>query len=279
MSNIYLSKDFQTGLMKRLEGLFSADLIFTTLNQDPIFINLVKDLKKILSEDKYVLIKGLPAGTSQNRDFFAAFVRMFGEYYGTVEFTGIKIDCHYTGCSRNALTLHNDDAIDLLNQPKYGFIQVIRNDPLFEVENGVVLIRELVRLLKFEQPDLLQDLLTKPIPMLSYGVNFESNKKEELICHENILLKTDTGYKVRFDFDRNRYYYQVKKIKQSYAEAKMIYDFLQWANKVKKNIFLDKGDVLILDNHETLHDRGECSVAYEADGSINSREIFVSFVR
>lgn len=279
MSSICLSKTFQADLKSSLEGCNSTDLVIDVFNKNVYFLNAVENIKKILREDKYIRIKGFPFGSSKERVLFESFVRQFGEFYGMVEFTGIKVDCNYTGCSRNALTLHNDDAIDLQQQPKYGFIQVVNKDPIYNVENGVVIIRELIRILKFENKELLNNLLSKPIPMLSYGVNYDGAGKEELITNEPILRKTDLGYKVRFDFDRNKFYYQVKGIKQHNSESKMIYDFLKYSNKIKKTLHLDLGDILIHDNHETLHDRGECSIEFDSNGRINTREILVSFVR
>ena len=279
MPILSLSKTFQSDLRGKLEGSTSVKSITHVLNSIPTFISIKESIQKVLDEDKFVVIKGFPVGSKKDRLFFEALVSQFGQFYGAVEFTGIKVDCRYAACSRNALTLHNDDPIDLVKQPKLGVIQVIKQDPLFKVENGVVIIRELIRVLKFENKKLLDDLLSTPVPMLSYGVNYDDDNKDEIVINEPILRKTEVGYMVRFDFDRNKFYYQIKQEKQKYEESKMIYDFLFYADKIKKTMVLELGDILIHNNLEALHDRGECSIEFNEDGSLNSREILVSFVR
>lgn len=239
----------------------------------------IKDLKKLLDEDLFVHVKELTLANFDKHIFLAALVQEFGEYYGMVESTGIKIDCNYTGCSRTPIILHNDDAIDLIRQPKIGFIQVTKADPVNDVNNGIVLIRDLVNFLKYESPTLLNDLLTIPIPMLSFGVNFDGSDKNEILTTEPILREECGKYLVRFDFYRNKFFYKFRGIKQDPMEKKLIYDFIKNCEIVKKSFNLDLNDIFIFNNHETVHDRGECSIEYGLDGLINSREIIVSFAR
>jgi len=87
---------------------------------------------------------------------------------------------------------------------------------------------------------------------------------------EPILYKINDKFNVRFDLTRVNYY----------AEEKYIIDkFLNIAKKFRKEVYLEKGDILIHNNKRTLHDRTECSFELNMDASFNTREIFVSFVR
>ena len=89
----------------------------------------------------FVVIKNI--GFNKEKKIFEAFVKLFGEFYGAVEYTDIRIEPLCTGSDYEAIKLHNDDAIDLKNQPKTGFIQVINEDPLKSTRNGVVRIKSL----------------------------------------------------------------------------------------------------------------------------------------
>ncbi len=274
MATLLLSDKLYANILSWLEFLDDSQQIYKLLSSKKEFIFLVDSLKQILLNEKFVVLKNTPF---KDKSHLEAFVRFFGIYYGNVEHTGIKVNCNYTGCATNNLTLHNDDAVDIKNQPSIGFIQVIKKDPLFKVENGIVVIRELIRKLRFENPELLDKLLTIKVPMISKGVNFDSDNKEIIEFESCILYKNNNEYKVRFDYDRVMYYYQYHKLKQSHEEGKMIYQFLQHCESLKKNILLDCGDILIHDNKATLHDRTECSIGIDVDQKLITREILVSF--
>jgi len=276
MAVLTLSSAFQANHLVSLKELSEKEQFKHYIQHDKAFINLVESIKTILIEDQHIAIRGL---VNNSEAFFEAFVEEFGVYYGAIERTGIKLDCNYTGCNRKALGLHNDDAIDVQNQPKFGFIQVTKPDPILNVSNGVVIIKELVRKLKYENPKLLEALLTAPVPMLSYGVNYISDQRDEIIINEPILYKKDGIYQVRFDDSRVAHYYYKKKLKQSYQELDMIESFVKAAHEIKHEYQLECGDILIHNNLTTLHDRSECSLQINEDGSFDSREIMVSFAR
>lgn len=277
MAILKISDELQDELITLLKSSKSLEETIIVLKETPKFSTLLSSIETILKEDKFVQFRG--GKLSDYKFFFTALVSFFGEYYGVVEHTGIKVECEYTGCSRNQLVLHNDDAIDIEQQPRLGFIQLTKKDPILNVKNGIVLIRELIRELKFKNPGLLNDLLTVPVPMCSYGINYDGKKKRRIVVKEPILSKDEAGYRVRFDFERISFYYKELKQKQSYEEGKMIFDFLQYANGIKKIIYLEVGDILIQNNKETLHDRDECSIIMEKDKKLNTREILVSFAR
>ncbi|MBE0471592.1 MAG: TauD/TfdA family dioxygenase [Methyloprofundus sp.] len=276
MAIVTLSNDFQASLMAGLKDLHEIQQFKHYIKKNKAFVQLVDSLKKILSEDQHVVIRGL---ANNSEVFFEAFIGEFGVFYGAIERTGIKIDCKYTGCNRKALGLHNDDAVDIYNQPKFGFIQVTKPDPLKSVSNGVVVIDDLVKKLKFENPKLLDDLLAIPVPMLSYGINYISDQRDEIITGEPILYKKDGMYQVRFDDNRIAHYYYKKKLKQSHEELCMIENFIKIAHNIKHIYHLECGDILIHNNLTTLHDRSECSLLINEDGHFDSREIMVSFAR
>lgn len=238
--------------------------------------SLIKTIQTLLKEDEYILVKGIDNNSPY---FFSALISQFGGIYGEIEYTGIKIKCDYTGCNRNKLVLHNDDAIDLNNQPKFGFIKIVKEDPVLEVENGIVLIKEVVNLLKWKDYSLLSQLLNTPVPMLSYGVNYSAKGKVEITVNEPIIYTVNGEYRVRFDDSRIAHYYYRNKKMQSSKELEMIESFLSYCDFVKHKLVLEEGDLLIHNNLTTLHDRSECSIEIRPDGSVNTREIMVGFAR
>jgi len=233
--------------------------------------------KKLLGKSQFVLIKNI--GFNKDKVIFEAFVKLFGEFYGAVEYTNIKIDCPYTGCKYDAIELHNDDAIDLHNQPKIGFIQVINEDPLKITKNGLVKIDDIVNYLEIYDKDLLFELLNHKIPMLAFGVNYDGESKDEIVTQKPILYQENQEYKVRFDLTRINFYYWKKNITQSIKERKLIDAFLTVAKKFRTEFYLEAGDILIHHNKKTLHDRTGCSFELNVDGSLKTREILVSFTR
>ncbi len=251
--------------------------IDTFLKKNTDFQNIVATSKKILDLSFFVVIKNI--GFNKEKKIFEAFVKLYGEFYGAVEYTDIKIDRLYTGCKYEAIELHNDDAIDLKNQPKTGFIQAISEDPLQSTKNGVVKIDDIVRYLEVYDADFLDRLFKHKIPMLSYGVNYDGDKKKEIITQHPILYKENDENKVRFDLTRIEHYYWKKKITQTVEEKLLIDKFLNIAKKFRKEFYLAAGDILITHNKRTLHDRTECSFELNSDGSFSTREIFVSFTR
>jgi len=233
--------------------------------------------KNLLDKSQFVLIKNI--GFNREKSIFEAFVKLFGEFYGAVEYTDIKIDCPYTGCKYDAIELHNDDAIDLYDQPKFGFIQVLNEDPLKITQNGLVKIKDIINYLEVYNQNLLFKLLNHKIPMLAFGVNYDGKNKHEIITQNPILYQENKEYKVRFDLTRINFYYWHKNITQSIKERKLINKFLTVAKKFRTKFYLESGDILIHHNKRTLHDRTGCSFELNSDGSLNTRDIFVSFTR
>ncbi len=274
MSYVVLSNDFYANCSNWLEKSKVPMEMHKHLLEQEDFKFLIENLKTLLLNEKFVVLKNTPFKSAQQLE---AFIYFFGKFYGNIEYTGIKVDCSYTGCATHPLTLHNDDAIDFETQPNIGFIQVITEDPILKVENGVVLIREVVGRLKYEDPELLDKLMNHKVNFKSLGINYESQNKQVIEIEAPILYLEDNQYKVRFDLERIKYYYQSNNILQDYSEGKMIYDFLNHCEKVKKRIFLQKRDILIFDNKSTLHDRTECSIGIDIGSEVFSREILVSF--
>ena len=189
-----------------------------------------------------------------------------------------RLHCNYTGCSYNALTLHNDDAVDL-NNPKYSFIQVLSEDPngVTFGWNGVVKIDDVFEYLSIHDKELLDKLFNYPFPMLSFGVSAYSNNREEIILKEPILTYHNEKLRVRFDLSRIKHFYFKKEIKMPGEEMLILDKFLAICQKFRKRYYLSKGDILIVDNHRTLHDREETTIELDERGNLISREIFVSF--
>lgn len=238
-----------------------------------IYINACQ----ILQKHNFVIIKNI--GFNKEKTIFEAFLKMFGNFYGTVEYTDLRINCKYTGCSYSPIELHNDDAIDLDTQPLYGFIQILTEDKLLQVKNGIVKIDTLVEHLSLYDEEFLEALYTVKIPMLSYGINYDGENKSKIEICEPILYRQNNETMVRFDISRVKYFYWENNIQQSKEEKILIDKFLSYCNKFRQEYILEAGDVLIHNNKKCLHDRSECSLELNEDGSIDSREIFVSFVR
>jgi len=261
---------------EKIKPYFQTD-IDEFIAYDKDFSNLIEKIKLILEKNLFVIVKNI--GFKRERNIFEAFVKQFGEYYGEIEYINITLDCNYTGCDYNQIELHNDDAIDLLNQPNYGFIQIVNEDPLKLSKNFIVKVDDIIDYLEIYNPDLLDKLYTYKFPMLSYGVNYINKSDKEIIVYEPILYKQNKTTYIRFDTTRIKYYYWKKNIIQPIEEKKIIYDFLNIAKKSQKEVYLEEGDILIHNNKRTLHDRGNCSMELNEDGTFNTREIFVSFAK
>jgi|GEM_PF-2019933 len=243
---------------------------------DPHFTLIFNAVSKLLEDDCHVVLKNI--GFNRNRTIFESFVKLFGRYYGNVEYTGIKLDCAYSGCHYRPIELHTDDAIDSV-QPKYGFIQVLREDPCGQAFgwNGVVPISKIVWDLQANDPALLEALLNHPVPMLSYGVSAYGESRQEILIKAPILVHQADEYWVRFDLTRIRFHYYKKQLSIPQEERLMIEQFLDVCRHHRQRYRLSAGDMLILDNQRTLHDREEASIELDETGQLNSREIFVSF--
>lgn len=241
--------------------------------------NVISDsVKKLLSDDKFVVLKNI--GFSGNKSVFESFIKLFGEFYGVVEHTGIHLDCKYSGCNYRPVELHNDDAIDN-PPPKYGFIQSIKQDPNGNdfAWNGIVKIDEVVKHLKIHDRSALDQLLKHEFPMLALGISAYGDDKSEIVFKSPILGMENGSYNVRFDHGRINYFYFKKEKEMPEEEKKLIDIFLSVCKKHKKRYLLSQGDILIHDNHKTLHDREEATIEINENGQINSREIIVSFAR
>lgn len=232
---------------------------------------------KILLKNDYVIIKNI--GFNKDKMIFESFIKLFGTFYGdSIEFATIKAECNYTACSYGLIELHNDDMIALDAMPKYGFIQVINEDPLKLAKNGVVKISEVVEYLKIYNPSLLNDLLVTKIPMMTYGINYNDKNKKWVSINETILYETENNlYNVRFDSGAIKTYYWQNQSKQSLKEQKLIEDFLKVCKEFRKKYYLEAGDILIHNNKVALHDRTSSAIELNIDGSLNSREIYVGF--
>jgi len=263
--------------VQHLKKLVKQEDIDSFLKNDQSFQHIFMCGKRILDKSQFVVIKNI--GFNKEAGVFESFVKLFGEFYGIVECTGVKIDCPYFACKYDAIGLHNDDAIDLHRQPEIGFIQVINEDPLKNTKNGVVKVDDIINYLELYNPDLLSKLFNHEVPMLAFGVNYDGENKNEIITHHPILYKENEENRVRFDLTRIDFFYWKKQISQSIDEKKMIHSFLKVAESFREEFYLEAGDILIHKNKRTLHDRTSCSFELNCDGSLNTREIFVSFTR
>lgn len=279
MSIIKISKELSSDISTKSQQIkiYHQQDIDSFLKSDNSFQSIIKIANKILNENYFVLIKNI--GFVREKAIFEAFVKQFGNFYGAVEYTDIKNDCRYTGCQYKLIELHNDDAIDLLNQPLYGFIQIQKEDPLKITKNGLVIIDEIINYLEINDKIFLDELLNKRINMLAYGVNYDGKDKEKIILNEPILYKENNIFYVRFDLTRINYYYWKENLIQSIEERQLIDKFLSIAKKFRKEFYLEQGDILIHNNKRTLHDRTECSFELGLNETYNTREIFVSFTR
>jgi hypothetical protein len=246
------------------------------VSQDEHFSLIRSSAIKILKKDHFIVIKNL--GFCRNKVVFESFVKLFGRFYGVVEYTGIKLDCPYTGCNYSPLALHTDDAIDI-NNPKYTFIQVLNEDPNGNEFgwNGIVKIDEVFEYLSICDKSLLDTLLSHKFPMFSVGISAYSNNKEEIIIKEPILSYDNKTLRVRFDLSRIKYFYFKKNLQMPEEENKIIEKFLSICERFRKRYYLEQSDMLIIDNHKTMHDREETTIELNLDGTLNTREIFVSF--
>lgn len=278
MTILSISSDLNSQIHKKALHIsaFVQPEIDKFVSQDEHFSLVHNSVHKILEKNCFVVIKNI--GFCRNSKVFESFVKLFGRFYGVVEYAGIKLDCPYTGCNYSSLALHTDDAIDL-NNPKYTFIQVLTEDPNGDTFawNGIVKIDKIFEYLSVYDQSLLDKLFYHPFPMLSFGISAYSDNREELIIREPILSRDKGTLKVRFDLSRIKHFYFKKNLQMPEDEKAIIENFLSVCHQFRNRYYLAKGDILIVDNHRTLHDREETTIELNQDGSLNSREIFVSF--
>lgn len=266
---------FLTTKFNKLKMYHNSDII-DFLEQSTEIQNIHNSISKLLLKDYYVVLKNFNLQNDKNLFFY--FSSLFGKVYPEIDYTDIKIDCPYTGCISSYLIWHTDDAILGRKQPKYSTIYIIEEDPLKLPQNGILDIDDLVYYLEINDNDFLNELLTKEIPMYSEGVHYYDEKKENITAVQTLLYKENNEIFVRFDLHRIKSYYFSKDIKQSSEEKQFINKFLTLADKLKKIVYLEKHDFFILNNRKTLHDRSECSIQLNLDGSTTTREIFVGFI-
>jgi hypothetical protein len=279
MSIIKISKSLSSDIATKSQKIkaYHQDDIDNFLKSDDSFQHIFKSAKIVLEENYFVVIKNI--GFIREKSIFESFVKLFGNFYGAVEYTDIKLDCPYTGCNYKLIELHNDDAVDLITQPLYGFIQIQNEDPLKLAQNGLVKVDDMINYLELYDKKFLNELLTTKINMLAYGVNYDGTDKKKILLQEPIFYKENDGYHVRFDLTRIKYFYWKENKEQSLEERLLIDRFLTLAKKFRTEIYLEQGDILIHNNKRTLHDRTECGFELDLNGTFNTREIFVSFVR
>ncbi len=276
-------------LSNELRGVISASSLDIKEHTQSRIDNFIKDndtfqliyenAEKLFTTYDFVVIKNIDFHNSNK--ILESFIKLFGDFYGdSIEYAKIKIDCDHTACNAQLIELHNDDMIALEKIPKIGFIQVINEDPLKLAKNGLVKISEVVNYLKCHDDELLTNLLNKKVPMMTYGINYNDKNKEWNLLNETILYETANGtINVRFDLGVINTYYWKKKIKQPIKEKKMINDFLNICKKMRKEFYLEYGDILVYNNKTLLHDRTETAIELNLDGSLNTREIFVGFIK
>lgn len=278
MAILKLENEFSSFLatkFNKLKMYHESDIInFLTTSKE--IQNIYNSIQKLLDKKHYTLLKNFDL--QNDKTLFYHFSGLFGKVYPEIDYTDIKIDCPYTGCVSGYLVWHTDDAILGNKQPIYSTIYVIEEDPLKLPQNGILDIDDLVYYLEMHDEDFLNELLTRKVPMFSQGIHYYDNKKENITIEQTLLYQEDNDIKVRFDLHRIKAYYFTKHLEQSKEEKKFISKFLDLADKLKKSIYLEKHDFLIVNNRKTLHDRSECSLELNQDGSFSTREIFVGFV-
>jgi hypothetical protein len=252
-------------------GILEAFTSLTELN------NLISSAKSLLERNNYVHIKNITF--IRDKNLFYNFLSCFGESSENIDFTGIKINPEYQAATNGYLEFHTDDSILGVNQPKYTFIHILNEDPLRLTKNNIVVLDDIINYLKVYDVDFLNKLLNVKLPLLSEGVHFFDDSKQTIEINQSILYEENGLIKVAFDVDRVNYYYWKNKILQPESELKLIKDFLELINKFKRELYLEKHDILIINNQRTLHDRGQVCIELNLDGSINTREIFVGFAR
>lgn len=279
VTTLKISDDFSkviTNKINKVKHVSQLELD-SFIKNDSDFKNIYNYANKLLEDNLFVIIKNI--GFNKERAIFESFVKLFGNFYGAIEYTDVKMDCFYTGCKFDKIDFHNDDAIDLENQPDIGFIQVLTEDPLKTTKNGIVKIDDVIKYLEITDQSFLNTLFEYKMPMLSFGINYDGLNKDKILVQETILYKDNNNViNVRFDLSRINYFYWKENITQSNKEKKILNNFFSILKKFKYEFYLEEGDILIHKNKRTLHDRSECNFLLNQDGMLNTREIFVSFV-
>lgn len=280
MASLRLSYEFSLLFNAEVSKCYGVENILE-LFSTPNFTIFFDAIKTMLHRYHYVHISNV--GFAPRRDILGAFASCFGSFRDPVENTNVRIDCSFDGCSIESLPLHNDDAmLDIM--PQIGILQVENECPLKMPKNGIVLIKDIVFYLQLHNERLLQKLLTHKIPMLSskFSKIIKNNetvfleKGDEVIAEKSILIEKNGIYEARFNPSRIDYYYYKTGKKQSLAERKMIFEFLEIANRFKKSMYLKENDILIYNNKQTLHDRTESGLEFGL-ADIKSRSFYIAF--
>lgn len=281
MAFLKLSDDLKSHLGSCLKNFRSATDAFNFLQSDPS--NFIPTIRKMLKNDLFVHVNNV--AFTPNRIILEAIARCLGEFRNPVENTQVRLECDHDGCSLGYLPLHNDDAMLLDKQPKFGVLQVEEEDPLKLPKNGIVKIDEVIDYLQLYNPELLDDLLNIKVPML-FGKYHKITKNDKIIfiqeegeIHLNLpILYIENGiYLSRFHIGHINYFYYKKRVQQTEKEKRMIASFLQVANKFRKEFYLKQNDLLFFNNKRTLHDRTECSIELNLNGRLQTRKFYIAF--
>jgi hypothetical protein len=137
--------------------------------------------------------------------------------------------------------------------------------------NGIVDVYRMVE--RMSGSKLLKQLNQVKFPFLK-------KSKNQIKFKPIIELNSDGTLKlVRFHIDRILSAYKFLGKAPKNKESKLLNEFLSISRLYEQKFFLQKRDVLIVDNHLMLHSRTNCNIEQIDDFTFNTRHVEVAFVR
>jgi len=234
--------------------------------------------KALLRSNGFAVLKGVPK-TPDARGLMALACQI-GEVFdnrqhqaSTVIEASPTIDAQLQGNQTEPLFLHTDFAM-LETPPAVTIIHCRQGDPL-GVEfgrNGIAIAQAIVS--RYFGSALLDDFQSIPLP---FGGRTPSG--EDIVLSSPLLLKPEAGSKlarVRFHPSRIHHGFRLRGGSPTKAETRVLRMFQRAAARVRSEIGLDAGDILLINNRSALHDRGRCTLRLGLD-AVHSRLVQIVF--
>jgi hypothetical protein len=232
----------------------------------------------LLRENGYVCVQGLPLDDSV-RTILMMGIEL-GELFADLSHQP-TIVCEATpslgaglqGNQTEQLFLHTDFAM-LKTPPSATLIQCRMSDPAGDDygRNGIAVAQHIVS--RYFGSNALNTILNTPLPFAG-----RTPSGQEIVLSEPILkIQSGELARVRFHPSRIHHGFRMRGTPPTWDEAEVLRQFQDMALNVRSEHLLRVGDILIVNNRTTLHDRTRCSIRLKLDG-FESRISHILFVQ
>ena len=290
MTTLTLETPFTTQLTQLIEILPSikiedSDLtpLKTSLNTAPLhLIELLAKLgtacRSLLVDNGYVCVRGLPL-SSDVKTILTIGIEL-GEIFSDLSHQSTIVseaspclNAKLQGNQTEQLLMHTDFAM-LTQPPVATIIQCRMSDPLGDEygRNGIAVAQHIVS--KYFGSEELELVVNTPMPFAG-----RTPAGEDIILKTPVLtLCANSLAKVRFHPSRIHHGFRTLGLKPNKDETRVLNTFQEMILSVRREMILRPGDILIVNNHTSLHDRTNCSIQLGIDG-FKSRISHILFVQ